>query len=165
MIHHQAKNLVDLDILDTDIIMINQEAQIANLFDFTIQPQLVNIDSKYQPIRQSVETTMEHGYHLSFRYYSFTQKRRIEHYPLPNLLFALVLLVFSASQTNFFSTPQFLSATPSSFIKYLPSPPPPERPRQLLLSNNPFLPQTNLAIASWVNYWGKINNYRKERYK
>ena len=36
---HQVKNLVDLDMLDTDVIIIGQKAQIANSFNFFMQPQ------------------------------------------------------------------------------------------------------------------------------
>lgn len=54
--------------------------------------------------------------------------------------------------------PQVPLATPSSSIKWSPSPPPPKKPRQLLLLNNLFPTQTNPTVASGVNYQGKINN-------
>lgn len=55
--------------------------------------------------------------------------------------------------------PQVLLGTPFSLIEWSPSPPSLERPRQLLLPNNPFPPQINLVAVSRANYQGEINNY------
>lgn len=35
MTHHQAKNLIDLDMLDANAVIMGQEAQTANSFDFS----------------------------------------------------------------------------------------------------------------------------------